>query len=97
MLEIKEDKTITDLGNYQSLVEKEILNTKEITVINKTTGKNITIRDDSFSKDTLQFLYSGVIPVDALQRGNKLVVRNVASPDNGGAYKPEIHYAVIKR
>ncbi len=51
MLEIKEDKTITDLGNYQSLVEKEILNTKEITVINKTTGKNITIRDDATIHD----------------------------------------------
>ena len=51
MLNIKEDKNIYDLENYQSLIEKEILNTKEITVINKSTGKNITIRDDATIHD----------------------------------------------
>ena len=51
----------------------------------------------AFEKPRLFTVLEVEIPVDALQRGNKLVVRNVASPDNGGAYKPEIHYAVIKR
>ena len=51
MLNIKEDKNVSDLENYQSLVEREILNTKEITVIDKTTGNHITIRDDATIHD----------------------------------------------
>ena len=51
LLDIKEDKSISDLESYQSLINKELLNTKEITVINKATGENITIRDDATLHD----------------------------------------------
>lgn len=47
LLDIKEDKNVSDLENYQSLIDREVLNTKEITVINKATGKNVTLRDDA--------------------------------------------------
>ena len=51
MLNIKEDSNILDMDNYQSLIEREILNTKEITVINKSTGKNLAVRDDATIHD----------------------------------------------
>ena len=51
LLDITEDKTISDLEGYQSLINREILNTKEITVINKLTGENISIRDDATIHD----------------------------------------------
>ena len=51
LLDIKEDKTASDLEGYQSLIDKELLNTREITVINKQTGENIQIRDDATIHD----------------------------------------------
>ena len=51
LLDIKENKEVSDLESYQSLIKKEILNTSEITVINADNGKSITIRDDATIRD----------------------------------------------
>jgi GTP pyrophosphokinase len=51
LLDIKENKEISDLESYQSLIKKEILNTSEITVINADNGKSIAIRDDATIRD----------------------------------------------
>lgn len=45
------DKGVSDLESYQDLIQKEILNTREITVINKTNGKNVSIREDATIRD----------------------------------------------
>lgn len=58
LLDITEDKSVLDLEGYQSLINREILNTKEITVINKATGENISIRDDATIHD-FAFLIGG--------------------------------------
>ncbi len=47
LLDIKEDRTVSNLEGYQTLIDKEILSTKEITVINKATGKPVYIREDA--------------------------------------------------
>lgn len=51
LLDIKENKEVSDLESYQSLIKKEILNTSEITVINTDNGKSIAIRDDATIRD----------------------------------------------
>jgi GTP pyrophosphokinase len=51
LIDIKENRAVSDLESYQSLINKEILNTREITVINKENGKNVTIRNDATIRD----------------------------------------------
>lgn len=60
LIDIKENKSVSDLESYQSLIQKEILNTKEITVINKTNGKNISIREDANIRD-FAYLVGGTL------------------------------------
>lgn len=60
LIDIKENREVSDLEGYQSLIQKEILNTKEITVINKANGKNITIRDDATIRD-FAYLVGGTL------------------------------------
>jgi len=51
MLEIKENESNMGLTEYKSLIDKEILNTKLITVVNKVDGTNVTIVDGSTIRD----------------------------------------------
>lgn len=60
LIDIKENKSVSDLESYQSLIQKEILNTKEITVINKANGKNISIREDANIRD-FAYLVGGTL------------------------------------
>ena len=46
LLELKESSANLGLSEYKSILDKELLNTKEITVINKDTGQSVTVRDD---------------------------------------------------
>ena len=46
LLEIKESSSNLGLSEYKSILDRELLNTKEITVINKDTGMSMTVRDD---------------------------------------------------
>lgn len=46
LLEINEKSSNLGLTEYKSILDRELLNTKEITVINKDTGRNMTVRDD---------------------------------------------------
>ena len=51
LLDVRDNKGVSDLASYQDLIKKEILNTREITVINKANGKNVSIRDDATIRD----------------------------------------------
>lgn len=51
LIDIRNNGGVSDLEGYQNLIEQEILNTKEITVINKANGKNVTIRDGATIRD----------------------------------------------
>ena len=51
LMDVRDNKGVSDLESYQDLIKKEILNTREITVINKANGKNVSIRDDATIRD----------------------------------------------
>ena len=85
LIDIKENKDISDLESYQTLINQEILNTKEITVINTANGKNITIRDDATIRD-FAYLIGGTL-------GDHLVKATL----NDVVYELEIKNGVVSQ
>ena len=53
-------------------------------------------RGEPFTKPGLFTKFEIEIPVDALERNSRFVIRNTA-PENDGFLKHEIHYVVIKK
>ena len=85
LIDIKENKDVSDLESYQTLINQEILNTKEITVINTANGKNITIRDDATIRD-FAYLIGGTL-------GDHLVKATL----NDVVYELEIKNGVVSQ
>ena len=83
LIDIKENKAVSDLESYQSLIQKEILNTREITVINKANGRNVSIRDDANIRD-FAYLVGGTL-------GDHLVRATL----NDVVYELEINNGVV--